>query len=135
MILSDYVGVFIFFIAMVLTGGIMILVSHLFQARVQTSATDWAKPYECGLQAKALSASRYPIHYYLVSILFVIFDVETVFLIPWALVGHEFKLKEQHIFWFVEMLVFLVILLIGYAYLLVRGVFEWGREYERGERA
>jgi len=135
MILSDYVAVLIFFVAMVLTGGIMVLVSHLFQARVRDGSTAWAEPYECGLQAQALTAGRYPIHYYLVSILFVIFDVETVFLIPWALIGHEFKLKEQHVFWFVEMLVFLLILLIGYAYLLVRGVFEWGQEKELEERA
>ena len=128
MVLSDYVGIFVFFVAMAMTGGIIILVSHLFQIRVKGEVTAWSKPYECGLQTAGLRLDRYPIHYYLVSILFVIFDVETVFFVPWAVIGHDFKLVDQHVFWFVEMMVFLVILLVGYVYLLLRGVFDWGKE-------
>ena len=146
--LGEYGSFFIFFGSMVAVGVLMIIVSHLAQIRVKGEVNDWAKPYECGLRSEGLRLDRYPIHYYLVGILFVIFDVETVFFVPWAVIGRTFntasQLVTQHFFggritiqypdlamyWFVEMVVFLLILVLGYVYLLQRGVFNWGHKYD-----
>ncbi|MCH7472029.1 NADH-quinone oxidoreductase subunit A [bacterium] len=128
--LSEYIGLFLYFGLMLLAGGAMILLSHLLQIRVKGEKYDWTKPYECGLRSEGLRMDRYPVHYYLVGILFVIFDVEIIFFVPWAVVGGDFREAGLALFWFVEMLVFLFILLVGYVYLLKRGVFNWGGEYD-----
>lgn len=130
MALSGYAGLFIYFAMMAAAGVAFVVISHLCQIRVKTDKYDWSRPYECGISTEGLPADRYPIHYYLVGILFVIFDVETVFMIPWAVVGHDFKARDGQVFWFVEMLVFLVILIVGYLYLLQQRVFNWGHEEE-----
>jgi NADH-quinone oxidoreductase subunit A len=126
--LNAYVGLFLYFGLMVAAGLFFVGFSHLCQISVKTDKYDWSRPYECGIRTEGLPMDRYPIHYYLVGIMFVIFDVETVFMVPWAIVGHDFKFTGSHVFWFVEMLVFLVILIIGYIYLLQERVFDWGRE-------
>src|SRR5688500_4912749 len=107
---GEYTGFFLFFAAMVGVGLLFIILSHAAQIYVKGEKNSWDKPYECSLRSSGLHLDRYPIHYYLVGILFVIFDVETVFLVPWALVGRDFKGANLAMFWFVEMLVFLVIL-------------------------
>jgi NADH-quinone oxidoreductase subunit A len=129
--LEAYGGLFIFFGLMVLAGVVFITLSHAVQIRVKADKYDWTKPYECGLITEGLKLERYPIHYYLVGILFVIFDVETVFFVPWAIVGQEFRDAGVGAFWYGEMLIFLFILIVGYLYLLQRGVFEWGSKREQ----
>jgi len=126
--LGEYLPVFIYFAVIFGTGVLMVIVSHAFQIRVKGDKYDWSLPYECGIITEGLRMHRYSIHYYLVGILFVIFDVETVFMIPWAVVGQEFKAADLTAFWLIEMLVFFVILVVGYIYLLSGGVFNWGRE-------
>lgn len=126
--LGEYLPVFIYFVVIFGTGVLMVIVSHAFQIRVKADKYDWSLPYECGIITEGLRMHRYSIHYYLVGILFVIFDVETVFMIPWAVVGQEFKAADLTAFWLIEMLVFFIILVVGYIYLLSGGVFNWGRE-------
>jgi NADH-quinone oxidoreductase subunit A len=126
--LGEYTGFFLFFGAMVGVGLLFIVLSHAAQIYVKGEKNSWDKPYECGLRSEGLRLDRYPIHYYLVGILFVIFDVETVFLVPWALVGRSFREAHLASFWFTEMLVFLVILILGYLFLLQRGIFNWGQK-------
>ncbi len=128
MVLTDYIGFFMYFGLMVAAGVVFVVISHLFAVRVHNKDPyDWTKPYECGIRTEGHVADRYPIHYYLVSIMFVIFDVETVFFVPWAVVGNDFRASvEQQVFWLTEMLVFIVILLVGYVYILQRGVLNWG---------
>jgi len=78
-------------------------------------------PYECGIETKESQVwGRYPVHYYVIAVLFVIFDVETVFLFPWAV-------RAQVLGWFgfVEMLVFLVILVVAYVYAWKKGALQW----------
>src|SRR6187551_4121287 len=69
------------------------------------------EPYECGIEPVTDARDRYSVRYYLVAMLFVIFDVETVFLFPWAVIVDELAL-----FGLIEMVVFLAILVTGYAY-------------------
>lgn len=133
MVLTDYIGFFMYFGLMVAAGVTFVAVSHLFSIRVHhKDPYDWTKPYECGIRTEGHIIDRYPIHFYLVSIMFVIFDVETVFFVPWAVVGNDFRAASQHGFWLTEMLVFIVILLVGYVYILQRGVLNWGME-EKGK--
>ena len=126
--LADYLGVIVYILLLAGAGLFFVFLSHALQIRVKGDKYDWSRPYECGIRNEGHILDRYPIHYYIVGILFVIFDVETVFFVPWAVVGLDFKAAGNSAFWFGEMLVFLLILIIGYAYLLMRGVFNWGHE-------
>jgi NADH-quinone oxidoreductase subunit A len=78
------------------------------------------EPYECGIEAVGDARDRYSIRYYLIAMLFVIFDVETVFMFPWAV-----SLDRLAIFGLIEMLVFLFILVVGYFYAWKKGALEW----------
>ena len=135
--LAGYIGVLLFFGLMVLAGIVFIGLSHLLQVRVRTDKYDWTKPYECGLETPGLEMDRFPIHYYLVGIMFVVFDVETIFLVPWAVVGNNFKaLDGGAMHWFGVMLPFFLLLVIGYVYDSASGIFDWGHsgQSESGKR-
>lgn len=80
-----------------------------------------AEAYECGVKATTVAFdTRFSIRYYLIAVLFVVFDVETIFLFPWAV-----RFNELALFGFIEMLIFLAILLVGYVYAWRRGALEW----------
>lgn len=76
--------------------------------------------YECGVPSSGEARARYPIRFYIIAVLFVVFDVETIFLFPWAV-----KYRALGVFGFVEMLIFLGILVIGFAYAWRKGALEW----------
>jgi NADH-quinone oxidoreductase subunit A len=78
------------------------------------------EPYECGIPAEGTSRGRYSVRFYIVAILFVIFDVETIFLFPWAV-----KYNQLGAYGLVSMLVFLGILLVGYIWLFRKGALDW----------
>ena len=77
-------------------------------------------PYECGIDPIDSSRGRYTVRYYIVAILFVVFDVETIFLFPWAV-----KFKALGVYGLIEMLVFLLILVVGYIWIWKKGALEW----------
>ena len=78
------------------------------------------EPYECGIEPDTDARARYSVRYYLIAMLFVIFDVETVFMFPWAVIMDQLQL-----FGLIEMLVFLFILVLGYVYAWRKGALEW----------
>ena len=78
------------------------------------------EPYECGIEPTTDARDRYSIRYYLVAMLFVIFDVETVFMFPWAVIFDKLML-----FGLIEMIVFIFILVVGYYYAWQKGALEW----------
>jgi NADH-quinone oxidoreductase subunit A len=78
------------------------------------------EPYECGIEPVTDARDRYSIRYFLVAMLFLVFDVETVFMFPWAVIMDQLLL-----FGLIEMGVFLIILVIGYAYAWKQGALEW----------
>ena len=80
-------------------------------------------PYESGMPTLGEAGERFSVKYYLVTILFIVFDLEAVFMIPWA-VGSA-QLKEMPGLLLIEMLVFMLILAVGYIYVWKRGAFEW----------
>jgi NADH-quinone oxidoreductase subunit A len=105
------------FIAVVI-GLAMFFVSSLFGKKTYSRVKEQA--YECGIEAESDSRQRFPIKFYLVAILFIIFDLETVFLFPWAV-----NYKSLGLFGFVEMGVFILILLVGYVYIVKKGALKW----------
>jgi len=97
---------------------VTLLISRFLQAGKPNAVR--LEPYECGIEPITDARDRYSIRYYLIAMLFVIFEVETIFLYPWAV-----ALDELALFGLVEMVVFLFILVVGYAYAWRKGALEW----------
>ena len=76
--------------------------------------------YECGIEVTDDTRHRHPVKFYLVAILFIVFDLETVFLFPWAV-----SYKMLGLFGLVEMAIFILILLVGYIYIVKKGALKW----------
>jgi NADH-quinone oxidoreductase subunit A len=112
-------------IAMVIAGG-MLGASALLGQRVRNRVKDM--PYECGLAPRGSARERFSVKFYLVAMIFILFDIETVFLYPWAVVYRQLKL-----FAFVEMLVFVALILAGFFYIWKKGALDWSVE-EQGDR-
>jgi NADH-quinone oxidoreductase subunit A len=83
-------------------------------------------PYECGFEAFAGARTKFDVRYYLISILFILFDLEVAFLVPWATIFKEI-VQTDAVKWFgfMEMLVFIAILVVGYVYAWARGALDW----------
>ena len=84
-------------------------------------------PYECGVKPIGDAQGRFSVKFYLVAMLFILFDVEAVFLYPWAVILHDLR----H-FGLWEMFVYIGIVLVGFFYVWKKGVLEWGPEAMRG---
>lgn len=77
-------------------------------------------PYESGIEPVGTTKERFPVKFYLVALLFIVFDIEVVFMYPWAV-----SYDRLGTFGFIEMLVFIGILLVGYVYIIRRGALKW----------
>jgi NADH-quinone oxidoreductase subunit A len=117
-VLNGYVPIFLFVGLAFLFPIVTLLLAKL--VRPNTGGAGKLAPYECGVDPDSDARQRYSIRYYVVAILFVIFDVETVFLFPWAIIYRQLAL-----FGLVEMLVFLGILIIGYIWIIKKGALDW----------
>ena len=83
-------------------------------------------PYECGFEAFEDARMKFDVRYYLIAILFILFDLEVAFLFPWATIFKDIVATESiKMFGFVEMLVFVAILVVGYGYAWAKGALEW----------
>ncbi len=103
--------------------GLVLLTLFVIAPLVRASRPERVKlePYECGIPASSLAFDhRFSVRYFLIAVLFIVFDVETIFLFPWAI-----RFKQLGWFGAVEMAVFLVILLVGYFYAWKRKVLTW----------
>lgn len=115
---ATYVPIALFLMVAIGFAIVTLLVARLVNPNRRHSVK--LEPYECGIEPVTDARDRYSIRYYLIAMLFVIFDVETVFLFPWAVMMDQLLL-----FGFIEMLVFLFILVVGYAYAWKKGALEW----------
>ena len=115
---SGYVPIFIFLAIAILFPVVTIILAKL----IRPSAPFLTKleAYECGIKAASDSRGRYTVRFYIIAILFVIFDVETIFLYPWAV-----RYKSLGWFGVGEILVFLGILFVGYIWAYKKGALEW----------
>jgi len=83
-------------------------------------------PYECGFEAFEDARMKFDVRYYLIAILFILFDLEVAFLVPWASIFKEIVLTDSvKLFGFIEMLVFILILVVGYVYAWAKGALDW----------
>jgi len=115
---AGYLPILVFLVIAILFPIVAIVAAKLI--RPSAPFTSKLEAYECGIKAASDSRGRYTVRFYIVAILFVIFDVETIFLFPWAV-------RYRALGWFgvVEMAVFLLILVFGYLWALKKGALEW----------
>lgn len=115
---ENYIPVFLF-LAVV---GTLLPLTLLLAKLVRPENPNKTKlmPYECGITPFDNARNRYTVRFYIVAILFVIFDVETIFLFPWAV-----QFRALGLFGFVEMMIFLAILVVGYLWIWKKGALEW----------
>ncbi|MGB9629183.1 MAG: NADH-quinone oxidoreductase subunit A [Thermodesulfobacteriota bacterium] len=114
----EYLAILIYILIAVAFAIFAILASHLLGQRKPSPLKE--EPYECGMTTVGSSFRRIPIKYYIIAMLFLLFDIEVVFLYPWAVV-----FKELKVFAFISMAVFIGILIIAYLYIWKKGALEW----------
>lgn len=98
----------------------MVVLSALLGKHRPTRAK--MQPYECGMTPVGDARQRFSVKFYLVAMLFILFDVEAMFLYPWAVI-----LRELKMFGFYEMLVYILVILTGFFYIWKKGVLDWSR--------
>ena len=113
-----YLPIFIFLALATAFPVITIVAARLIRPSAPFAAK--LEAYECGIKAASDSRGRYTVRFYIIAILFVIFDVETIFLFPWAII-----FKQLALFGLIEMLVFLGILIVGYVWIIKKGALDW----------
>jgi NADH-quinone oxidoreductase subunit A len=116
--LQNYLPVLIFIIVGLLVGVVPILLGRLLGPHRPDK--EKSSPYECGFEAFEDTRMKFDVRYYLVAILFIIFDLEIAFLFPWAVV-----LEKIGMFGFLSMMLFLGILIVGFIYEWLKGALEW----------
>jgi NADH-quinone oxidoreductase subunit A len=117
-VLENYLPVLIFLIVGMLVGGGLLVLGFVLAPHRPDAEKD--SPYECGFEAFEDARMKFDVRYYLVAILFIIFDLEIAFLFPWAVV-----LKNIGVVGLVAMFLFLGILVVGFIYEWKRGALEW----------
>ncbi len=120
--LENYFPVLMFILVGLLVGLVTVSIGAVMSRMVGVHHPDPEKlaPYECGFEAFEDARMKFDVRYYLVAILFILFDLEIAFLFPWAVV-----LREIGLFGFMAMVVFLGILVVGFIYEWMKGALEW----------
>jgi NADH-quinone oxidoreductase subunit A len=116
--LVDYLPIAILLVLSTAFAGFIVLLGHLFGPRRPTDRK--STPYESGMRPIGPGTRRMPVRFYLIAVLFILFDIEVIFFLPWAVV-----FRNLRVFGLVEMLVFIAILLVGYVYAWKKGALEW----------
>ncbi len=114
----QYVGILVTISLAAITALLVVGLSYLLGSRSKGKIK--MSPYECGMVTIGPTRRRLTIRYYIVAMLFLVFDLEVLFLYPWAVIS-----KKLGLFGFAEMIVFVAILFIGYIYVWKRGALEW----------
>jgi NADH-quinone oxidoreductase subunit A len=116
--LADYLPVALMFLLAAGFVGLTMVVTHWLGPKRRTKVK--LEAFECGIESKGNARVPFPIKYFLVAILFVLFDVEVIFMYPWAV-----NFKDLGIPGFIEMIIFIVLLLVGFFYILKKKALEW----------
>jgi NADH-quinone oxidoreductase subunit A len=119
---TAYWPVMVFFVFAIIFPVLPIVLGRLVRPSIYQRAK--GRPYECGIDPTTEAHDRFTVRYYIVAMLFLIFDVETIFLLPWAIIfmGDDFSFTK---FALIEMFVFIGILVVGYYYAWRKGALEW----------
>jgi len=116
--MRNYIPILMFLLIAIAFAGGTILMSSLIVPRRSNRVK--MSPYECGVEPVGDARERFSIKFYLVAVLFILFDIEAVFLYPWAV-----AFRKLGLYGLVEMLLFIGILLVGYVYVLKKRALEW----------
>jgi NADH-quinone oxidoreductase subunit A len=133
--LYDYVPILLMFIV---AGGFAVgnvLLSSFVGQRKRTKTK--LMPYECGKDPVGSARERFSVKFYLIAMIFILFDIEVIFLVPWAAVFKSLAGQSDAMRWFayVEMMIFVGLLFIGYIYIVKKGAFDWGEKARREAEA
>lgn len=115
----EYLPLFALFVLATLFAGVSFMVSGLVSPKRASAAK--SAPYECGIVPTSEPAERFPVRFYLIAMIFIIFDIEIIFLYPWAV-----HFDALGLFGLVEMVVFSVAVVVSLAYLISNGALDWG---------
>jgi NADH-quinone oxidoreductase subunit A len=118
---DTYFPVLVQIVIALVVAAALVAISFLLGKHVKNRVKD--TPYESGIVPTGSARERFSVKFYLVAIVFILFDIEAVFLYPWAVVYRELKL-----FGFGEMLVFVILILVGFFYVWKKGALDWSHE-------
>jgi NADH-quinone oxidoreductase subunit A len=116
--LVDYLPIAILIFMATALAFLIVGIGHLFGPR--RKSTRKSEPYESGMRPIGPGRRQVEVHFYLVAVLFILFDIEVVFLLPWAI-----TLRQLGLYGLIEMAIFIAILLVGYVYAWRKGALEW----------
>ena len=123
--LSDYLPILLMFGVAAGFAVFNVLLSQFVGQRKRTRTK--SMPYECGKDPVGSARERFSVKFYLIAMIFILFDIELIFLMPWAVVFKKLTLEDGlGGLAYVEMMLFVVLLLVGYVYVYKKGLFEWG---------
>jgi NADH-quinone oxidoreductase subunit A len=114
----EYIAIAVMIAVATLIAAIAIGLGELLGPKKKSNVKD--EPYESGIAPIGPGTRRMPVRFYLIAVLFILFDIEVIFFLPWAVV-----FRQLGLFGLVEMAVFIVILLVGYIYAWKKGALEW----------
>ncbi|HZN16410.1 MAG TPA: NADH-quinone oxidoreductase subunit A [Acidimicrobiales bacterium] len=117
--MADYLPILTLLVLAGLFAGLSFFASGLLAPKKPTAAK--SAPYECGIVPTREPAERFPVRFYLVAMIFIIFDIEIIFLYPWAVIFRRLEL-----FGLIEMAVFAIAVFVSFMYLISRGALDWG---------
>jgi len=116
--MSDFLNIYIFIIISLIISSIIILLSYILA--VQKQDNEKVSAYECGFSPYDEARSRFDIKFYLVSILFIIFDIEVIYLVPYTMTA-----SVINVYGFISILLFIIILTVGFAWEWISGALNW----------
>jgi len=119
----EYVAIGLMIVLATAVAVIAIVMGNLFGPRKASDVKGMA--YESGMAPYGAGTRRVPVRFYLIAVLFILFDIEVIFFLPWAVVFREFIDNSLGWFALIEMVIFIVILLVGYVYAWKKGALEW----------
>ncbi len=130
--ISDYIPLLIILIVAIGLASVLVGLSWILGPKKPSAAK--LAPYECGVSPVGSARERFPVKFYLIAMLFIVFDIETVFLYPWAVTFTQWvkhspldyaRGHQMQLFSLGEMITFIIILFVGYIYVWKKGAFEW----------
>ncbi|HKV36025.1 MAG TPA: NADH-quinone oxidoreductase subunit A [Pyrinomonadaceae bacterium] len=133
--LYDYLPILLMFVVAAGFAVGNVLLSQFVGQRKRTRTK--LMPYECGKDPVGSARERFSVKFYLIAMIFILFDIEVIFLVPWAAVFKTLAAQSDAMrtFVYVEMMVFVGLLLAGYIYVVKKGAFDWGQRARREAEA
>ena len=117
--MSEYLPILVLMVLATLFAAVSFVAGRLLAPRKPTAAK--SAPYECGIVPQSTPAERFPVRFYLIAMIFIIFDIEIVFLYPWAVIFRQLEL-----FGLIEMVIFALAVFVSFVYLISNGALDWG---------